>query len=389
MASGGIRLNRRRVLQSLLLAGVGGCEVRQPEEGAASQFPSVAELLQSDAEGFERIDAVPDLVFPRDHGPHPSTRHEWWYLTATLKSAQGRIFGVQWSQFRLGLAPGTGQRFSPWASRQAWMCHVAMGEEGAGWFQAEQRLAREALGIAGGQADPLRVWMDDWQLGRTGGSDREPEMALSFRTRTMGASLQWVPLKPLVLQGEGGYSRKGDDPGNASCYYSLPRLQVSGTVIRGDESVAVQGLGWFDREWGSGALERGSGGWDWFALHLEDGRELMYYRLRRENGSISPWSAGVLIDQEGGVRSLSSDRVSLTPGLTWSSPESGRHYPVEWRFLCEDPPLDLLLKARFPNQELLFKPTTYWEGMVTAQSRGGEEPLYGEGFLELVGYRPT
>ncbi len=45
--------------------------------------------------------------------------------------------------------------------------------------------------------------------------------------------LTLAPTQPLLLQGEGGYSRKGPRPAQASGYYSEPHLAVSGTVTIG------------------------------------------------------------------------------------------------------------------------------------------------------------
>ena len=45
--------------------------------------------------GFARATAPVTLEFPRDQGPHPQFRHEWWYLTGNLDSAGGQRFGFE------------------------------------------------------------------------------------------------------------------------------------------------------------------------------------------------------------------------------------------------------------------------------------------------------
>ena len=47
------------------------------------------------------------FAFPRDHGPHPDYKTEWWYYTGNLETAQGRHFAYQFTIFRIGLAPET------------------------------------------------------------------------------------------------------------------------------------------------------------------------------------------------------------------------------------------------------------------------------------------
>ena len=86
----------------------------------------------------------------------------------------------------------------------------------------------------------------------------------------------------MVLQGKAGYSEKS--PGNASFYYSYPRLTISGTLTLDGETRNVSGEGWFDHEWSSSVLAEWQSGWDWFSLQFEDGRELMLFRLRTKSG---------------------------------------------------------------------------------------------------------
>ena len=40
------------------------------------------------------------LEFPRDHGAHPETLTEWWYITGWLKDAAGAALGMQITFFR-------------------------------------------------------------------------------------------------------------------------------------------------------------------------------------------------------------------------------------------------------------------------------------------------
>ncbi len=60
--------------------------------------------------------------------------------------------------------------------------------------------------------------------------------------------------------------------------------------------VEVAGEAWFDHEWSTSALGAGAVGWDWFSLQLDDGRELMLFQIRREDGSVEPVSGGTLVE---------------------------------------------------------------------------------------------
>src|SRR5919108_4337013 len=110
----------------------------------------------------------------------------------------------------------------------------------------------------------------------------------------LAIDLRLMTDKPPILHGDGGLSRKGPEPGNASYYYSFTRMAATGTVRVGAETLDVSGRAWMDREWSTSALGPDLAGWDWFAIQLDDGRDLMFYLLRRRDGAIDPFSAGTL-----------------------------------------------------------------------------------------------
>ena len=177
--------------------------------------------------------------FPADHGPHPDFRSEWWYFTGNLAAANGRHFGFQLTFFRVALSPDAAPRESAWATNQAWMAHFTLTDTEAGQFHSAERLGRGALGIAGAEASPFRVWVDDWQAASRAPTDAFP-LRLSASDEDVAIELELSAMKPLVLQGEEGWDRKGPEPGNASYYYAYTRLAARGQRanarcrIRGD-----------------------------------------------------------------------------------------------------------------------------------------------------------
>jgi len=197
--------------------------------------------------------------------------------------------------------------------------------------------------------------------------------------------LELQPGKPMVLQGERGLSRKGSEPGNASYYYSFTRLQARGTVTLGEEEVPVRGQAWLDREWSTSALSEDQVGWDWFALQLSDGRDLMYYQIRRADGTADPRSRGVLVDADGGVQSLTSRMVEITVLDGWESPRGGHRYPSRWRLVLPGEDLHLEVVPLLADQELdlTFR---YWEGAVRVTGTEASSSLTGRGYVELTGY---
>lgn len=335
-------------------------------------------------DGFARASAPKEFRFPEDHGPHPGFRTEWWYFTGNLRDEQQRHYGFEVTFFRVALAADGKPRASSWAARQIWMAHFALTDTADERFMAAERLARGALGLAGARAEPLQVWVKDWSVEGYADAARA-DLRLRASDGPVGIDLELRSERPPVLQGNAGLDAKGPEPGNASYYYSWPRLEVAGELQTERESVRVTGQAWMDREWGTSALSAGIAGWDWFALHLSDGRSLMFYRLRDARGAAAPFSSGTLTDSTGVSRPLGVDDVIVEPLGWWTSEVSRVRYPVRWRLAVPGEALELDIEPYLANQELNLS-VRYWEGAVRAQGTAGGAHVEGEGYLELAGY---
>jgi predicted secreted hydrolase len=180
-------------------------------------------------------------------------------------------------------------------------------------------------------------------------------------------------------------SQKGPQPGNASFYYSATRLATRGVVtVRGVE-YAVTGSSWLDREWSTSALSEGQVGWDWFSIQLDDGRELMLYRLRRADRTTDPHNSGTLVEVDGSTRRLGPADVRYEAGRRWRSPRSGNSYPVEWQLVVDPLGLELDVRPLLEASELDLS-VRYWEGPIRVRGRDASGQLSGVGFLEMTGY---
>lgn len=344
--------------------------------------------------GFARADGVQEINFPADHGPHPDFQTEWWYYTGNLEDEDGRRFGFQLTFFRRALQPPsqTPERQSGWATEQVYMAHFAISDIGEERFWAFERLSRGAAGLAGSQPEPFRVWLDDWQVEQISPSAACPEgssppCAYRLNAAQEGISLELdlLDAKGPVLQGESGYSQKGAEPGQASYYYSLTRLQATGRVKIGDEVFEVSGLSWMDHEWSTSALSIDQVGWDWFSLQLDDGSELMLFQIRRSDGSIDPFSSGALIAADGSSLHLKRDDFEIAVTNTWTSPHSGALYPAGWRLSVPSAQLELQINPLMNDQELNVS-YAYWEGAVRALGLRAGGEISGYGYVELTGY---
>lgn len=344
---------------------------------------SVTEALGGEPEeGFARATAPRRFSFPADHGRHLGFRTEWWYFTGNLKTVEGRRFGYQLTFFRVALKPGPVARSSRWGASEVFMAHFAVTDVGGKRFHYTERFSRSALGLAGAGGSPLTVRLEDWSALET---SRDPwSMRLAARNGEAAVDLYVRSIGPVVLNGEGGLSRKGSEPGSASYYYSLPRMETSGVVRVGKETFSVSGLSWLDREWSTSALEHGQVGWDWFAVQLDDGRDIMFYRLRRSDGTVDPFSSGTLIAADGTSRHLTGEEVQLEVVDRWTSPASGVRYPARWRLRVPREKLDMEIAPRLADQELLTS-VRYWEGAVAVRGMSAGSPG-GSGYVEMTGY---
>ncbi len=347
---------------------------------------SLAEALGgSDTLGYARAVAPRPFDFPLDHGPHDDFRSEWWYFTGNLDGDGARRFGFQFTIFRGALAPpdSLDRGARDWATRQVYLGHFTVTDVAAGSFTEFERFTRASVGLAGAQATPFRVWLDDWEV--VGESDEVWPMRLSARDDGVALALELTPEKPMVLQGDDGLSQKGPEPGNASFYYSYTRIAAEGVVEIDGEAVPVRGSAWLDREWSTSALSEGVVGWDWFALQLSDGRDLMVYQLRRDDGRADPRSDGVLVDRDGRPRHLSVDDFALTVDERWESPVDGSIYPSGWTVSVPEEGLELVVTPVLADQELDVS-LRYWEGAVDVEGRADGVEVSGRGYVELTGY---
>ena len=325
------------------------------------------------------------LRLPADHASHPEYRIEWWYYTGNLTSTDGRRFGYQLTFFRIGVDPSPANP-SRWAVRDLFMGHLAVTDIGARRHRAVERLSRPGVGWAGARTDGYRVWIDDWSVELQNGRHL---LTAASATPPFAIDLSLAEGKPPAFHGDGGFSQKGSQAGNASHYYSLTRMPTRGTIRLGDERVDVEGASWMDHEFGSSFLEKSQVGWDWFSIQLDDGEDLMLFQLRGSEGLIDPRSSGTVVARNGHTSSLASEAFTLTPGRRWASPTTNASYPVEWRIDAPGQNLALTVKAALDAQEMhagLQSGVAYWEGAVDVGGTRNGRPVTGRGYLEMTGY---
>lgn len=355
-----------------------------PTVTAAPTFTAVSLPSAATPSGFIAADGSRPLTFPADFGAHPDFRTEWWYYTGNLKTAEGRHFGFELTIFRVGLLPPTVElpNDSEWAGREVYFAHFAVSDVAAGDFYAFQRYARPGPGLAGAQASPYRVWLEDWQI-----TEIAPGVyQLQARQGEIALELTLTDEMGIVLHGENGYSRKGQEPTNASYYFSQPRLAADGFLEIKQVRYSVRGLAWHDHEFSTGVLDENQIGWDWFSLQFEDGRALMLFQLRERGGGTSETSSGTFINGAGTAQRLDRADFTLEVLEEWRSPHTQGLYPSAWQVRINQPNCLLDVRPWMADQEINFPPITYWEGAVRFTGTCDGLPVGGNGYIELTGY---
>ncbi|MXX26610.1 MAG: carotenoid 1,2-hydratase [Caldilineaceae bacterium SB0668_bin_21] len=359
------------------------CARAQPSLASAD----VVDVLSRPVDdSFARALEPLDFRFPRDHGPHNDYATEWWYYTGNLTGEDGGEYGFQLTFFRSALAPGESSRPSDFAAQQIYMAHFAVTNGPAGRHVSFDRFSRGAGGVAGATGSPrYEVWLDDWQAQEAGPGRFRLQAAAEADNGPVSIDLTLTETRPPLLHGEAGYSRKGPETGNANHYYSLVRMETSGTIVFSGDRIAVTGLSWMDHEFGTSALSGDAVGWDWFAVTLDNEVVLMFAEIRTKSGRSQDVFEGTLSFPDGRQLPIQPDDFTLTPTGQWTSPDSGTVYPSGWRVTFPAHEIELTIDPLIDDQEMDVA-FSYYEGATIVRGTMNGEPVAGRGYVELTGY---
>jgi predicted secreted hydrolase len=378
----------------ITLIGYGIWNVQQDDKEIRASV-SVAEAMGGgSSEGYLRATGPREFIFPQDHGPHPGFRTEWWYYTGNVFTEEGRQFGYQFTIFRSQMTPPDPNEIDmayneDWNTNQLYLGHFAIADVENEDHVFEERYSRGAAGLAGSQADPHRIWLEDWEISRIdtyAEDDRNFPVNISAEMED-GSSLDLkiTPAKPLVLQGEDGYDPKGPEDGNASYYLAFTRMDTEGVITKDGQKYNVEGYSWMDHEWSTSALGEEQEGWDWFSIQLSNNYEIMYYQLRNSDGSVSQFTNGSIIDPDGNKTNFKPGDVTLEVLDTWKSPHSNAEYPSQWTLTIPGNGIELQLSTVFSDQEMDVS-VRYYEGVLKIDGIMNGEVITGNGFIEMTGY---
>jgi predicted secreted hydrolase len=347
---------------------------------------------QRKAETWERAFPGYHFEFPRDHFNHPGYQTEWWYYTGNLRSQDGRRFGFELTFFRQGIARPipSGQAGSTWDVADLYLAHLALSDLDGRRFYHTERLNRAGPGLAGADLGSRHIWNGNWQVRFDESSaGAQPVQDLQAVCDDFTLHLTLHSAKSPVIHGVDGVSQKAPGRGQASHYISYTRLEAAGSLELEGRAITLAGLAWMDHEFFSHQLTPDQTGWDWISIQLDEGEELMLYRLRRRDGTVDPFSAGSFVDARGAARHLAAGEFSMESGATWTSPATSARYPVQWTIRVPSLGIELAATTPLEDQELVSRRAnwpTYWEGAITLRGKAHGQPASGVGYLEMTGY---
>lgn len=344
----------------------------------------------------QRPENLKPIEFPRDHGAHPESAIEWWYVTGFLSdqakwgsASSTPSFGFQVTFFRARV-PSTQSMQSAFAPKQLLFAHAAITDLAGQRLLHDQRIARLAgkaeVDLGRFSIEDTLLQLGDWSLSR-----QAPSYQARVATAQFELDLQLEPTQAVLLQGDQGWSRKSQDPSHASQYYSLPQLKAQASLHTKRGKQQLQGLAWLDHEWSNALLAPDAVGWDWIGMNLSDGAALTAFQLRDRNGK-AVWAGGSFRSAQGALSVFRAHEVQFQPARWWKSPHSGARYPVAWSLRLSAAGLspkyhELQVATLLDDQELDSRRSTgtiYWEGL--CQLLNSEQQAIGLGYLEMTGY---
>ncbi len=338
----------------------------------------ILSLGAASAGEFREISPDYTLKFPNDFYYKEGYRVQWWYFTGHLFDRDGREFGYELTFFVVGVQ--TRAYKSKFGVDNIYISHFALTDIAGRKYYSSEKSDSGAYGFAVAAADDLKVWVDDNKM--EGTTERIHITALD-KDRTL--ELELTPAKQVVLNGQKGFSRKSEDsPGIASWYFSYTGLNTEGSLKIGEKTFSVHGKSWFDREISSGRMGKSEKGWDWFAIQLDDGREVMLYIMRKADGTADKFSSGTFVYRDGRYKHLSIDDFSIAVSRRYKSARTGALYPAQWEIKIPGEGLALKVTPLLEDQEFVATASTgnyYWEGACKVEGKAT-----GRAYVEMTGY---
>ena len=319
-----------------------------------------------------------ELILPADDRSH-SAPIEWWYYNGHLKAEEGEEYSFHYVIFQTESSDAASQ--------------IEFGQTGITDIENAEHtyISSETPGSPRSFTEDDPDSLLNLQLGNFDleiAADGSHTIAARDQNGTSGLELVTeIPTEVMLHEGNGWM----DWPFGWTYYYSYPRMQANGVLTIDGRKVDVKGEVWFDHQWGDFFVVGKPAGWQWFAVHLDDGRSLMVAEVRGAEGEVLAID-GTLIQSgsEQHVLDVEQDGIALEVQEHWTSPRTAGEYPAGWRLRVDSIDLDILMMPSIADQEIPALPygnqaAAYWEGRIDVTDTSSGESL-GRAFAELSGY---
>lgn len=397
---------------------------QKPTAKPQTKRPATAKKAPTKPQATNHKPLTTDSIgFPQDAVAHDTNAAiEWWYFNAFLKTESGKNYAVVGSFFRTGIQPTKKGHYLIYSLTDLDTKRVVA--DGSVLDKANVALLKSYLPLVAMSRpddksvmpllaalqknelpEPHRITAGETQINPTG-----PRFAIamddkkySFAQQTddgrtwkaqltdpaFSANLTFDQPKanrpPMLVGGEG---KTGLGSPDDMFYVSLTRPAVRGTLTVDGKTETVTGNGWIDRQWGRSWVV-GNNGWDWFGVQLDNGEDLIVYRIKdNTTGRVLRVEATLL--RADGTQTVDKS-VTFTPSGEWLDPKSGIAFPQLFTVTMENIGYTLKFTPLFDAQAIptLGIGAAFWEGVVdvTGTAKDGKA-ITGRGYRELVGYKP-
>lgn len=310
--------------------------------------------------------------FPEDEGFHPEEPVEWWYINGTLTGeTTGKDYSFMISYFHVPMFGFDGFRI------------FNLADETTGEFFPETlpcfypTLSEDHLNI---QAALYGGNNESWTTLLNDDGELIPfEYVLSAMSESGSLLLNLASMKSPLLIADTGYCHQGGS--SYSYYYSLTQILANGSLTLNGITENVNGTCWIDHQYGNfnpSTAEQ----YEWFSLQLSNGMDLNIYNLFTidntipDNSDYRHFSAWVNDSSSFSASSFTLDRTQYV-----FMEDSLRCYGKQFHFVYDS--IDLTLTTIHDNQEV-FLPFRFYEGLMTVEGMVGNTPVSGSGFAELL-----
>ncbi|MBN2099743.1 MAG: hypothetical protein JW753_09120 [Dehalococcoidia bacterium] len=337
---------------------------------------------------LKSADPIKRLELPQEHRGHTDAQWEWWYFNGHLETASGKRFDYFWSFFKVIMEDDTFLGIPVhWFTKPF---YIPFFFGGTSLFDHEKK--KYAFGV---RSTLPFFWMADFSkedmslrlFDYTARREETGKFRVRGSVRSNKLDLQLTPVRPPILH---GYKGNGvlDFPRARHNYYSLPRLETTGTIKTGRKLETVTGVSWMDHQYGFIYSEEFKG-WDWMCVHLDIGVDLMFSQVRLHNGEVLPQSCGAVVYPDGRTVLLSKKEFILKPLRYWKSWLTRTTYVVDWEIDVSGMEIRLRSRAHVDAQQMILWPMIFWEGSNSVSGVFEGEEVNGQGFLETFGdYNP-